>query len=101
VSVSYDFLVGNGIWTPRATYSHTDKQDVNLIRREDFWVIPKRDLLNLSLTYTLNDWLAQAYCNNCSDETYIAAIGTGGGLDNNSVVYGSPRNYGIRLRKSF
>jgi iron complex outermembrane receptor protein len=100
-SVSYDFLVGNGTWTPRVTYAHTDEQDINLIRREDFWLIPKRDLLNLSLTYTLNDWLVQAYCNNCSDETYIAAIGTGGGLDNNSVVYGSPLNYGIRLRKSF
>ncbi len=101
LSVSYDIMAGNGTWTPRATYNHIDDQDINLIRREEFWLIPERDLLNLSLTYTLNDWLVQAYCNNCTDETYIAAIGTGGGLDNNSVVYGNPMNYGVRFRYSF
>ena len=81
--------------------SHTDAQDVNLIRREAFWQIPERELTNASLTYVKGDWTAQAFINNLTDKTYIAAIGTGGGLDNNSVVYGAPRTVGIRVRKNF
>ncbi len=98
----YDFVTGSGgTWTPRVNYSYTDDQDINVIRREDFWLIPERDILNVSLTYAKDTWLAQLYANNATDETYIAAIGTGGGLDNNSVVYGNPLNYGLRFRYGF
>ena len=82
-------------------FSHTDEQDINLVRREEFWLIPERDLLNVSLTYTADKWLTQAFVNNAADKTYIAAIGTGGGLDNNSVVYGNPRVWGLRFRYNF
>ncbi len=55
----------------------------------------------MSLTYTADKWLTQAFVNNAADKTYIAAIGTGGGLDNNSVVYGNPRVWGLRFRYNF
>jgi iron complex outermembrane receptor protein len=102
ITLDYEFMTGNGgTWTPRINFSHTDEQDVNLIRREEFWLIPKRDLTNVSLTYAKGEWTAQGYINNVSDEEYIAAIGTGGGLDNNTVVYGAPMTYGIRVRRAF
>ncbi|MEQ1581977.1 MAG: TonB-dependent receptor [Steroidobacteraceae bacterium] len=101
ITLDYEFLVGDATLTPRVSFSHTDAQDVNLIRREEFWQIPKRELTNASVTYAKGDWTAQAFVNNVTDKTYIAAIGTGGGLDNNSVVYGAPRTIGIRVRKAF
>jgi len=101
VTLDYEIASGNGTWTPRVSFSHVDEQDVNLIRREDFWQIPKRDLTNVSLTYAQGDWTAQAFVNNAADKTYIAAIGTGGGLTNDTVVYGTPRTYGIRFRRNF
>jgi iron complex outermembrane receptor protein len=101
ITLDYDIAGANGTWTPRVSFSHTDEQDINLIRREDFWVIPERDLLNVSLTYTADKWLTQAFVNNAADETYIAAIGTGGGLTNDSVVYGNPLVWGLRFRYNF
>lgn len=101
LALNYDFLVGDSTWTPGVTFSHTDKQDTNLLNRGAFWSIDKRDLLNVSLTYTRNDWLVQAYCNNCSDETYIASVAGGAGATPDEVLYGIPRNYGIRVRKNF
>jgi iron complex outermembrane receptor protein len=99
VSLDYEFLLSNGAsLSPKVNLSHTDAQDTNLIRREDYYSIPKRDLMNLSLTYKLNEWLVQAYCNNCSDKTYIASV-QGTGTDN--VIYGTPRNLGLRARRNF
>jgi iron complex outermembrane recepter protein len=98
-NVDYEFVLSNGATlTPKLNFSHTDAQDTNLIRREEYYSIPKRDLMNLSLTYKLNEWLVQAYCNNCSDKTYIASV-QGTGTDN--VIYGAPRNFGLRARRSF
>ncbi len=101
VTVDYDIIAGNGTWTPRVSYSHIDEQDINLVRREDFWVIPERNLVNVSLTYAQDAWLAQLFVNNAADKTYISAIGTGGGLTNDSVVYGNPLVWGLRARYSF
>ncbi len=101
ITLDYDIAGANGTWTPRVSFSHTDEQDINLVRREDFWVIPERDLLNVSLTYTADKWLTQAFVNNAADKTYIAAIGTGGGLTNDSVVYGNPLVWGLRFRYNF
>jgi hypothetical protein len=51
------------------------------------------------VTYTLDAWLVQAYCNNCADSTYIAAVQSENAWNN--VLYGNPRNYGVRVRRTF
>jgi len=56
-------------------------------------------LLNASVTYTLYDWLVQAYCNGCSDRTYIASMQSDQAWNN--VLDGNPRNFGIRVRRNF
>jgi iron complex outermembrane recepter protein len=101
LTLSYELMAGNGTWTPRVSFSHTDRQDTNLIKREDYWAIPARNLANVSLTYTVNEWLAQLYCNNCADKTYIASVAGGGGSTPDTVIYGNPRNIGLRVRRSF
>jgi iron complex outermembrane receptor protein len=95
-SIDYQFdLAEGGRFVPRVSYSHTDKQDTNLIRREDYYSIPERNILNVSLTYTRNDWLVQAYGNNFLDKRYIASV------SGDNVLYGNPRNYGVRVRRDF
>lgn len=101
ITLDYDMMFGQGTLTPRVSFSHTDEQDINLVRRESFWLIPERELLNVSVTYAQDDWLVQGFVNNAADKTYIAAIGTGGGLTNDSVVYGNPRVWGVRFRYGF
>jgi hypothetical protein len=44
------------------------------------------------------DWDIQAFCTNCADEAYIAAIEGGTG---NRMIYGNPRSAGVRFRKDF
>jgi hypothetical protein len=40
----------------------------------------------------------QLFCNNCSDQTYIAAVEGGTG---NRLIYGNPQSVGIRFHKRF
>ena len=99
-SLDYEFPVTDGArLTPRIGVSHVDKQDTNLVRREDFYALPSHTVLNASLTYIRNDWLVQAYCNNCSDKTYIASVQSDAAWNN--VLYGNPRSYGMRVRRDF
>jgi iron complex outermembrane receptor protein len=99
-SLDYDFAVADGArLTPRIGVSHVDEQDTNLVRREDFYALPAHTILNASVTYIRNDWLVQAYCNNCSDKTYIASVQSDQAWNN--VLYGNPRNYGVRVRRDF
>jgi len=67
--------------------------------RDPFYSIPARNLLNASVTYTQDAWFVQAYCNNCSDKTYIASVQSDQAWNN--VLYGNPRSFGVRLRRNF
>jgi hypothetical protein len=69
-----------------------------LFQTDNFFRIDSRELLNFSLTYRLDTWDVQAFCNNCSDETYIAAVEGGSG---NRIIYGNPETIGMRFRKRF
>jgi len=99
-SIDYELtLASGGKLTPRVGVSHTHEQDTNLVRRSAFYSIPARTLLSASVTYTMDDWLVQAYCNNCSDKTYIASVQSDQAWNN--VLYGNPRNFGVRVRRNF
>lgn len=97
-TVTYDFAAGSGTLTPRVNFVHIDEQDTDLLRREAYYSIPERNLINVSLTYTVNDWLMQAFCNNCADKTYIASVE---GANAQNVIYGAPVTYGVRVRRAF
>jgi hypothetical protein len=68
------------------------------LRADNFYRIDSRELVNFSLTYEREDWDIQAFCTNCADEAYIAAIEGGTG---NRMIYGNPRSAGVRFRKDF
>jgi iron complex outermembrane receptor protein len=99
VNASYGFPLRNGAKiTPRASYAHVDHSFSSLFQSDNFYRIDPRDLWNFSLTYEMQTWDIQAFCNNCSDETYIAAVEGGNG---NRVIYGNPVSAGIRFHKRF
>lgn len=64
-----------------------------------YYQLSARHLLNASLTYERGNWQVEAYCNNCTDDIYVA--GSGGVSDGDVWYYGAPRQEGIRFRRSF
>ena len=93
----YIFHLANDIsLTPRVDYSHTDAQWGTLF--EDAAVgdrLPARNIVNAQVNLEHNGWLLTAYATNLTNDEYVAAVG------NNLRYAGPPRQYGIRLRKSF
>ena len=82
--------------TPRLDYSHTDAQWGTLFENAALGDhLPARNLLNAQVNLEHQGWLLTAYATNLTNQTYVAAVNSG-------LRYaGPPRQYGIRLRKSF
>ena len=97
LNLSYAFpLRGGARFTPRVSFAHVDESYSSLFQADNFYRIDSRELVNFSLTYQREDWDIQAFCTNCADEAYIAAIEGGTG---NRMIYGNPRSTGVRFRK--
>ena len=79
-------------------FSHVDESFASLFQTDNFFRIDPRELTNFSLSYETETWEAQVYCNNCSNEYYVAAVEGGTG---NRVIYGDPRSVGVRFHKRF
>jgi iron complex outermembrane receptor protein len=93
----YIFHLANDLTlTPRVDYSHTDAQWATLF--EDAALgdhLPARNLVNAQVSLDHDGWLLTAYATNLTNQEYVAAVGSG-------LRYaGPPRQYGLRLRKSF
>lgn len=114
--MEYAFPVGEGTITPRVQYSATDEQWASIFQipslvpgsitaanptgtpdgslSPDY--LPKYDTVDASITWTPNEnWMLQVFGTNLTEELYIA-----GHLDT-AVVYGPPRQYGVKFRYSF
>jgi iron complex outermembrane receptor protein len=99
LSLSYGFSLRNSARVrPRIAFAHVDESFASLFQTDDFFRIDPRDLFNFSVTYETETWELQAYCNNCSDEAYIAGVEGGTG---NRVIYGDPLSVGLRFHKRF
>jgi len=86
--------------TPRIDYSHTDADWATLF--EDVQPafnlndrLPARNIVNAQVSLERHGWLLTAYSTNLSNQEYVAAVSF-------PLRYaGPPRQYGVRLRKSF
>jgi hypothetical protein len=97
--LNYGFpLNNNRMLRPRLAFAHVDDSFASLFQSDNFFKIDQRDLVNLSLTYEAETWELQAYCNNCTDQHYIAAVE---GVTGNRVIYGDPESIGLRFHKRF
>jgi iron complex outermembrane receptor protein len=95
--VEYDFAVAGGTLTPRVDYSHISDVWGTIFANEargDH--LSARDIVNAQLTYENgNGWQFQAYGTNLTDEEYVGAVKSG------QRYAGPPRQYGVRLTRSF
>lgn len=96
LGVEYDFVLGGGTLTPRIDYSHISETWASIFANEALGDrLEARDIVNAQLTYATEDWKLQTYATNLGDLEYIASVKAG-------LRYaGAPRQYGVRLTRSF
>lgn len=95
--MQYAIPLGNdATLTPRADYSHIGAtwaslfQDARLGDR-----LEARDIINAQLTLATNGWSITAYGSNLTDQHYVGAV------NGFRRLAGAPRQYGMRVTKSF
>ncbi|MBB4098765.1 TonB-dependent receptor [Sphingomonas kyeonggiensis] len=97
LGAQYELALGNGDKiTPRANFGHVGDQWATLFQnsaRGDH--LEARNILNAQLAYQHKSWTVTLYGTNLTDQHYPAAL--------NSGLYfaGPPRQYGIKLLKTF
>ncbi len=96
-NASYDFALGaDTVLTPRVNFGHIGKQWATLFQdRTRGDRIPERNIVNAQVALRHGSLTVTAYSTNLTDEHYPAAL--------NSGLYfaGSPRQYGLKVQKSF
>lgn len=96
--VEYDFAVGGGRLTPRVDFSHISETWTTIFANEARGDrLEARNLVNAQLTYEPGDgdWRFQAYATNLTDEEYVASVKSA------QRYAGAPRQYGVRITRSF
>ena len=97
LSAEYNFSIGNGdTLTPRISFAHVSDQWATLfenVARGD--KIEARNIWNAQVAWTHGNMVASLYGTNLSDQHYVGAINTG------LRLAGTPRQYGLRVMKSF
>ncbi|MBQ1500519.1 MAG: TonB-dependent receptor plug domain-containing protein [Sphingomonas sp.] len=89
-------LGGDATLTPRVDYAHIGAVWGTLfqnVARGDR--IGARDIVNAQLTLATGPWSIAAYSTNLTDEHYVAAI------NGNRRLAGAPRQYGLRVSRTF
>ncbi len=94
LSVDYRFNVLQGVLDPRITYSYTGGQYASFFEIP-YYYMGARQIWNAALTYDVNQWDAELYVNNFTNEIYIS------GNEGSSVYYGAPMQLGVRVRRDF
>ncbi len=99
--LQYDFLVGSWSITPRVQVSYMDEQ-LSTPFRYDATVVPSRTVADFRVTMRPSDAVRiEAFANNVLDETYIAAQVQNASSANGGILYGAPRQFGVRAKFDF
>ncbi len=100
LTLDYKFELGDiGAVTPSVNYQYTGHQYTSIFQIDNYYLLTARHLINASLTYNNGPWEAEAFCNNISNLTYVA--GSGGVSVGDVWYYGAPRQFGVRVARSF
>ncbi len=92
LGVDYRINVLGGVLDPRITYSYTAAQYASFFQIP-FYELGPRHIWNAALTYDVNQWDAELYINNFTNEVYLTGAAP--------VYYGAPEQMGIRVRRDF
>ncbi|HTW74814.1 MAG TPA: TonB-dependent receptor [Steroidobacteraceae bacterium] len=95
ITVQYGFHVGEGTIQPRIQFSHTDKQWANILQEDPYYLMVQRNILNAYLDYIQGPWTVDLYSTNVTNDVYT--INDSG----NTVLYGPPLQYGVKMTRTF
>jgi iron complex outermembrane receptor protein len=94
LGVDYRLHIGEGTLDPQIMFSYTAAQYAGLFQIPYYYMAP-RHIWNASLTYNVNQWNAELFMNNFTNDVYLA------GNSGSSVFYGAPMQLGVRVRRDF
>jgi iron complex outermembrane receptor protein len=97
LSVQYAFDLGEGATlTPRVSFAHVSPQWASIFDNAAVgYRLGARNLLDGQLEWNTGSWLVTLYGTNLANQQYVASNNSGG------LYAGLPRQYGIRLTKTF
>jgi iron complex outermembrane receptor protein len=100
--VDYEIPLGaRGRLVPRVQWSHVGEQLATPFPSVAS-IVPSHDIIDLRLTYAHDaGWQVEAFANNATDRTYIAAQIQNSTSATGGLIYGAPRQYGIRIKADF
>ncbi len=94
IGLDYRFNVLGGVLDPQVLFSYTGGQYASLFEIP-YYYVGARHVWNASLNYDVNQWNAELYVNNFTNQVYVD------GDTGASVYYGAPLQIGVRVRRDF
>jgi iron complex outermembrane receptor protein len=99
--IEYMFHLGTSTLTPRVQASYIDEQLSTPFRYTET-VVPSHTVTDVRVTWAPNDRLhLEAFMSNALDKEYIAAQVQDASSAQGGIIYGAPRQYGIRAKFEF
>lgn len=99
--VEYEFLLGSTRLTPRVQVSYMDEQLATPFRYEAT-TVPSRTVADVRVTWLPVEQLRlEAFATNVLDKEYIAVQVQDASSALGGVIYGAPRQYGVRAMYKF
>ena len=99
--IEYEFQLGTTTLTPRIQASYMDEQLSTPFRYKET-VVPSRTITDVRLTWVPTEALRlEAFVSNVFDEEYIAAQVQDASSAQGGLLYGAPRQYGLRAKYDF
>jgi iron complex outermembrane recepter protein len=99
--IEYEFLIGSMTLTPRVQVSYMDEQ-LSTPFRYAATVVPSRTVTDFRVTLVPMDRLrVEAFATNALDKEYIAAQVQDASSARGGIIYGAPRQYGLRVKYDF
>jgi iron complex outermembrane recepter protein len=96
IGMQYDFMVGKDTITPRLNFGHVASQWATLFENESLGdKIEARNIFGGQIAWQHEDYTATLYATNLTDQHYVGALNSG------LRFGGPPRQYGLRVTKTF
>jgi iron complex outermembrane recepter protein len=99
--IQYMIHFGDMSLTPRVQYSHVSKQYATPFPSV-VSLVPSRDIVDGRLSFEPNEsWRVEAFVTNLFDKTYILSQIQNSSSADGGLLYGAPRQYGVRATLRF
>lgn len=100
--VQYEFLLANDwMLTPRLQWNHVDQLLVSPFS-SSATIVPGRDLFDARLTLdSEHDYTFEGFVSNLTNKTYLTMQVPNSSSVNGGLMYGAPRQFGVRFQARF